>query len=72
MTRSLLASSDAGATIKILAYKICLITVSSALNGLERPEVVFMLVFAFFATYNHCCQVGGLDTTQPTPCKVGL
>eukprot|EP00878_Enallax_costatus_P006213 GHUV01006515.1.p1 GENE.GHUV01006515.1~~GHUV01006515.1.p1 ORF type:complete len:387 (+),score=111.93 GHUV01006515.1:2529-3689(+) len=62
ITRSVLASSDAGATFKILALKICLVIVSSALNGLQRSQVVFMLASAFFVTHNHCWQVPYYNT----------
>lgn len=39
MTRSILASADAVATLKIMALKIVLVVVSSALSDLARAQV---------------------------------
>lgn len=57
MTRSVLASSDTAATLKIMAFKVCLVIVSSALNGLGKPQAVFMLIFALAAVHHQSWQV---------------
>lgn len=58
MTRNLLASSDIVATFKLLAMKICLVIISSALNGVGRLQVVLMLILAFITVHHQLWQVG--------------
>lgn len=57
MTRSILASSDAITTFKILILKIAIVLLASSLGDFHRPQIVLMLMLICGSLYFHIVEV---------------